>query len=109
MEDIRGAGLGIRRHAVLDTDNKQDRAMNRWSVYLLRCDDGSVYCGITTDPARRFSQHCAGTASKYTKSHKPLFMTTLKHTTTQSEALKEEHRIKRLPVKDKLRLLYCQA
>ncbi|MEA2493711.1 MAG: putative endonuclease, partial [Thermoleophilaceae bacterium] len=41
-------------------------------VYLLRCADGSLYCGWTTDPERRLRQHQAGTASRYTKRRRPV-------------------------------------
>src|ERR1700742_442370 len=40
-------------------------------VYLLRCADGSLYCGWTTDPERRLRQHQAGTASRYTSRRLP--------------------------------------
>ena len=36
----------------------------RWRVYILRCRDGTLYTGITTDPERRLAQHNTGTASK---------------------------------------------
>mgnify|MGYP003340458047 CR=1 FL=1 len=40
----------------------------QWWVYVLRCRDGTLYTGVTTDPERRLAQHNAGTASKYTRS-----------------------------------------
>ncbi len=42
-----------------------------WHLYLLRCRDGSVYAGITTDVERRFRQHAAGRGAKYTRAHPP--------------------------------------
>ena len=42
-----------------------------WWVYMLRCRDGSLYTGVTTDVERRFAQHRAGTGAKYTRSHPP--------------------------------------
>ena len=42
-----------------------------WFVYMLRCVDGSLYTGVTTDLARRHKQHEAGTASRYTRSRRP--------------------------------------
>ena len=45
-----------------------------WSVYLLRCADGSLYTGITNDVPRRFKQHNAGTASRYTRSRLPVVL-----------------------------------
>lgn len=43
-----------------------------WSLYVLRCGDGSLYCGITTDVARRLDQHRAGTGARYTRGRGPL-------------------------------------
>ena len=38
-----------------------------WSVYILRCGDGSFYTGISTDPARRLQRHNAGKGSRYVR------------------------------------------
>ncbi|MBU1040797.1 MAG: GIY-YIG nuclease family protein, partial [Proteobacteria bacterium] len=46
--------------------------MPDWSVYLLSCADGTLYCGVTTDLARRLAEHNAGTASKYTRARLPV-------------------------------------
>ena len=45
---------------------------SRWLVYLLRCSDGSLYCGITNDLPKRLKAHAAGKASKYTRSQLPV-------------------------------------
>ena len=46
--------------------------MGCWYVYLIECRDGSVYTGIATDVARRFSEHAAGKGARYTRAHPPL-------------------------------------
>ncbi len=46
--------------------------MVRWFVYILSCADGTLYCGITTDLARRRKQHNDGKASRYTRSRRPV-------------------------------------
>lgn len=74
-------------------------------VYLLRCADGSLYCGWTTDPERRLRQHQAGTASRYTKRRRPVEYALLVPVADRSAALKEEWRIKRLPRGEKLALV----
>ena len=74
-------------------------------VYLLRCADGSLYCGWTTDLQRRLAEHQAGTASRYTRSRLPVSLAWSKAVASRGEALREEHRIKRLPREEKLRLL----
>jgi putative endonuclease len=66
-------------------------------VYLLRCADGSLYCGWTTDPERREREHQAGTASRYTRRRRPVEMVWTKQCADRSAALREEWRIKRLP------------
>ena len=74
-------------------------------VYLLRCADGTLYCGWTTDVQRRLGEHQAGTASRYTRSRLPVSLAWSKAVASRGEALREEHRIKRLPREEKLRLL----
>jgi putative endonuclease len=74
-------------------------------VYLLRCADGTLYCGWTTDVARRVAEHQAGTASRYTRSRLPVALAWSKAVASRGEALREEHRIKRLSRAEKLRLV----
>jgi putative endonuclease len=74
-------------------------------VYLLRCADESLYCGWTTDVERRLAAHSAGTASRYTRSRRPVALAAVIAVADRSAALREEARIKRLPRRDKLRLV----
>jgi putative endonuclease len=74
-------------------------------VYLLRCRDGSLYCGWTTDLERRLSQHQRGVASRYTRTRRPVAVVWSKEVASRSEALREEARIKALPRSAKLRLV----
>ncbi len=74
-------------------------------VYLLRCADGSLYCGWTTDPERRLRQHNAGTASRYTKRRRPVEYAMVMPAADRSAALREEARIKKLSRAEKLALL----
>ena len=73
-------------------------------VYLLRCADDSLNCGWTTDLDRRLAAHCAGTASRYTRSRLPVELAAAIPVADRSAALREEARIKRLPRAAKLRL-----
>ncbi len=68
----------------------------RWFVYLLRCADGSLYTGITTDVPRRAKQHNAGTASRYTRSRLPAVLVYQEAQASHSHALKRELAIKAL-------------
>jgi putative endonuclease len=74
-------------------------------AYLLRCADGSLYCGWTTDVERRLAAHREGTASRYTRSRSPVELAAVVPVADRSAALREEARIKRLPRAAKLRLI----
>jgi putative endonuclease len=70
-------------------------------VYLLRCADGTLYCGWSTDPERRLRQHQAGTASRYTRTRRPVELVYTREFETRSEAMREEIRIKGLAAAQK--------
>lgn len=78
-------------------------------VYLLRCADDSLYCGWTTDVERRVGEHDAGTASRYTRSRRPVELAAVFEAADRSAALREEARIKRLPRAEKLALVTAAA
>ena len=67
-------------------------------VYLLRCTDGSLYAGITTDVKRRFAEHLSGSirGAKYTKTHTPKEIAAVWQVENRSAASKLEWRIKHL-------------
>jgi putative endonuclease len=74
-------------------------------VYLLRCADGTLYCGWSTDPERRLRQHQSGTASRYTRRRRPVELVWSAPCADRSEAMREEVRIKRLSRAEKLVLI----
>lgn len=78
-------------------------------MYLLRCVDGSLYTGITTDLKRRFSEHVAGDkkGAKYTKTHAPEKVVAAWRVGNRSVASKFEWRIKHLTKQQKEAL--CEA
>jgi len=78
---------------------------DRWFVYILRCNDGSYYTGITNDLKRRIEQHNAGTASRYTRSRLPVAVAYQEEERNQSSALKRELAIKALSRKAKQKLI----
>ncbi|MDD2500150.1 MAG: GIY-YIG nuclease family protein [Geobacter sp.] len=65
-----------------------------WCVYVIRCSDGSLYTGITTDIARRFQQHAAGTGAKYFRGRSPEQVVYLEQQHTRSTASARERQIK---------------
>ena len=76
-----------------------------WFVYLLRCADGSLYTGITTNVVRRCQEHNAGTASHYTRSRLPVELVYQERKGSRSLALKREAAIKALPRAEKESLI----
>lgn len=76
-----------------------------YTVYLLRCADNSLYCGITNDIEARLELHNAGKASKYTRAHLPVKLERSITGFTRSEALKLEHKIKKTPTNRKIKTL----
>jgi putative endonuclease len=78
-------------------------------VYLLRCADGSLYCGWTVDLDKRLAAHNAGTASRYTRRRLPVELAWSQEHRDRSSAMKAEVAIKKLPRPDKLALARDQA
>jgi predicted GIY-YIG superfamily endonuclease len=74
-------------------------------VYILRCADGSLYTGWSTDVTRRLQRHRSGKASRYTASRLPVELVYEVAMADRSAALREEARIKRLRKGAKLALI----
>jgi len=74
-------------------------------VYLLRCADGSLYTGWSSDVERRLASHCAGKASRYTASRLPVELVLALPMQDRSAARREEARIKALDRAAKLELI----
>ena len=74
-------------------------------AYLLKCSDGSLSAGWTNDPERRLKAHNNGTASKYTRSRRPVEMVYLEEFETKSEAMKREAALKMMTREHKLELI----
>ena len=67
-----------------------------YQVYLVRCHDGTLYCGYTTDIHRRLLAHNAGIGAKYTRSRLPVTLAYLEELSTKSAALRREIELKKL-------------
>jgi predicted GIY-YIG superfamily endonuclease len=74
-------------------------------VYILRCRDGSLYTGAAKDIIRRLDAHQAGTASKFTRSRRPVSLAWSRRVRTWPRALELERQIKRLTRAEKLVLV----
>ena len=78
---------------------------NSWKLYILRCADGSLYTGITTDVEKRIATHNSGKGAKYTRSRKPVELVYSEECGDHSAALKREHEIKALTREEKLKII----
>jgi len=76
-----------------------------WVVYVLRCNDRSLYCGITNNLERRIKQHRAGTGARYTKGRGPLRVAHWWKVANKSAALRAEYAFKALSRPQKLAAL----
>ncbi len=81
----------------------------RWHVYLLRCADGTLYCGVTNDLPRRLAAHLAGKGAKYTRPRRPVKLAWSVRVRDKSAALKREHAVKALSRGQKLRLISVRS
>jgi len=80
--------------------------MKRWYVYIVKCADGTLYTGISTNIERRIYEHNnTKKAAKYTVSRRPVVLKYFKEFDGRSDASKEEARIKKLSRVDKLNLI----
>ena len=71
-------------------------SVENWRVYLILCENGALYCGISNRPQERFASHLAGKGAKYTRLNKPAAMRIVSDGLSKSEALKQEIAIKKL-------------
>ena len=78
-----------------------------WYVYLLRCADNTLYCGITTDLQKRLRQHNGELigGAKYTKVRQPCELVYSEQVENRSEASKREYAIKKLSKASKEKLI----
>ena len=77
-----------------------------WYLYILRCGDGTLYTGITTDVEKRLAAHQAGKGAKYTRGRGPLELVYREVCATHSDALKRELEVKKLPRQEKEKMLF---
>lgn len=81
------------------------RMEQTWKLYILRCRDGSLYTGITTDVQKRLAAHNAGKGAKYTRGRGPLELVYEDECGDHSAALKRELEIKAMPREEKMKLI----
>lgn len=82
-----------------------EKKESRWRVYILSCADGTLYTGATTNLERRLQAHQRGTASKYTRSRRPVRLSKASEPMSRSRALSLENQVKKVPKARKLSML----
>lgn len=82
-----------------------DEVLNLWSVYIVECSDGTLYCGISNNVTKRVETHNAGKGAKYTKTRHPVYLVYSEEVGTMSQAMKRERQIKKLSRKQKLSMV----
>ncbi len=80
-----------------------------WVLYVLRCNDDTLYCGITNNLAKRIGQHNAGKGARYTRGRGPVTLLTSWSATSLSAALKAERAFKKLTRDAKARKLRSRS
>lgn len=77
-----------------------------WFVYLVRCQDGTLYCGIATDLARRLEEHnSADKGAKYTRGRRPVRLIYTEEVASRAQATQREGQIKRMSRTQKMALI----
>ena len=82
--------------------------MNENYTYILRCTDGTYYCGWTNNLDRRLKAHNEGKGAKYTRSRRPVALVYYEAFSTKEEAMRREYEIKQLPRNKKEELIFKQ-
>ncbi|WP_428622709.1 GIY-YIG nuclease family protein [Sedimenticola sp.] len=83
--------------------------MPNWFIYILRCGDGTLYTGVTTDIERRLQEHNHGPkGAKYTRARRPLTLAYQEAADSRSLACRREWEIKQLSTTEKWRLISAQ-
>jgi putative endonuclease len=72
-----------------------------WSVYLVRCNDNTLYCGISNDVEKRVDKHNSGKGARYTSTRGPVILLYTEPIGTMGQAMKREKQIKRMSKKQK--------
>lgn len=78
-----------------------------WTVYLARCSDDTLYCGITTDVLRRVREHNRGHGARYTRARTPIELVYAESHPDRASASQREYEIKQMSRQEKDDLVEC--
>lgn len=85
------------------------RSIPQYSVYIVECQDHTLYTGMACNVSQRIAQHNAGTGAKYTRTRRPVVLRYQEVVGSRSQALKREWAIKQLSRRQKLKLIQSQS
>lgn len=98
---MKSLNLPVKNEAVGDSlgqaENDRVNKAKTWYLYMVRCNKGQLYTGITTDVERRFAEHASGKGAKFLRGKGPLTLLFQKQVGSHSEALKLEFQVKKMP------------
>lgn len=86
----------VMKRAGVVSEQVPDQAVKPWYVYLVRAANGSLYCGISDDPQRRFLAHQKGQGARYFKTSPAQALVYMEQWPDKGEALRQERLVKRL-------------
>lgn len=90
---------------VMNTINDLISPPEDYYVYIIRCNDGTLYTGVAKDVDKRFKEHTKGRGARYTRAHHPEEIVYTEKLRGKGRALKREYEIKQLPREKKLELI----
>lgn len=96
---------GFRVPDTKETPEETPARQEKNYVYIVRCADGTLYCGWSTDPEARLAAHNSGKGAKYTRSRLPVELVWQEAHEDRHEALSREWHIKRMCREQKLALI----
>ena len=76
-----------------------------WSLYIIRCNDNTLYIGITSNLKKRIESHNKGTGAKYTRGRGPVKLVYTESYPDRSTASQREYSLKKLSLKEKINLI----
>lgn len=79
--------------------------MDNWVTYLVRCSDGTLYCGATNNVKKRVATHNVGKGAKYTKFRLPVVLVMVSKSLSKVDALKLERAVKKQQTNEKVNYL----
>jgi pyrroline-5-carboxylate reductase len=89
--------------------SKPETKVARWWVYVLRCKDATLYCGMTNDVERRLEMHRTGKGARYTRGRAPLELVHKERCKDRGDALRREYAWKKLSRAEKLAEIVVRA